>query len=166
MLWKCSFWTGILLLLTGLGMLLYGYVSSERAVIVGQLENRVDIVDKYAEKFNESLEACKVFGLVAFLAGGLVLACSLLLPSFFCYRQCIYRDRDHSSSFDLCAADSARPPTSSKSSADGCCAAERPGSHLDLKSRIDYKHIQPQSMNRGQISSASVNHCSTLKSEY
>ncbi len=72
-------------------MLLYGYINKEKETIILKINNE-EVIDRYAEAFNNSLELCKVFGLLSFLFGGLILACSLFLPTFVCYKQCIYRE--------------------------------------------------------------------------
>ena len=78
--------------MTGLIFLILGYTIEERTVFVGSLNNNMEIVDRNADSYNDYLQALRIMGLLGFCGGGLVLACSFFLPSFFCYRQCIYKD--------------------------------------------------------------------------
>lgn len=60
-------------------------------MFVGSLNN-IEIVDRNAATYNDYLQAFRIIGLLGFCGGGFILACSFLLPSFFCYRQCIYKE--------------------------------------------------------------------------
>ena len=60
-------------------------------MFVGSLNN-IEIVDRNAANYNEYLQAFRIIGLLGFCGGGLILGCSFFLPSFFCYKQCIYKD--------------------------------------------------------------------------
>ena len=73
------------------GMLIFGFFNKEKTVYIGSID-QVQIVDKSALKFNQLIENCKVFGLLLFTLAGVILSLSLILPSFICYKQCIYKD--------------------------------------------------------------------------
>jgi len=72
-------------------MLIYGFYNKEKTVYIGSID-QVQIVDKSALKFNDLIENCKVFGLLLFTLAGIIVSLSLILPSFICYKQCIYKD--------------------------------------------------------------------------
>ena len=91
LIWKLSFWVGLIIILLGSSMLLFGYSIEEKSIFVGSINN-IEIVDKDAIRFNEYLEAFKIIGLFAFTIGGIIVAVSLVMPSFVFYKQCIYKD--------------------------------------------------------------------------
>jgi hypothetical protein len=136
-------------------MLAYGYLNKERPEIVGSISSTDDIKDNYAVDFNNALENCKIFGLMAFMAGGAVLAFSLLLSSFLCYKQCIYQE-------DLLFGETAtggEAPSNVGGDDGGGGASSRP--HL-----MDFKHIQPQSINKVNPAALSNVNYKTIKSEF
>ncbi len=149
LLWKCSFWLGLILLLIGSCLLTYGYVNKERAIIIGSVADHADIVDTYAVKFNDSLGTCRVLGFLVFMAGGCLLAVALLLPSFLCYKQCIYRE------------DVLFGPEQEHAPSTGGDSTQPNPTRL-----VDYKHIQPQSINKVNPNGIVNVNYKTIKSEY
>lgn len=55
------------------------------------MEN-VKIIDENAVDYNYKLDMCKMFGLILFAFGGILSACSLILPAFCCSKKCLIDD--------------------------------------------------------------------------
>ena len=91
LLWKITFWFGFGLFLSGLLMLVIGHTLSEKSIILAS-SNNIEIIDNSAVNFNRNLEISKIFGLLFFSIGGLTLAFTLIVPSFICYKECLYND--------------------------------------------------------------------------
>uniref|UniRef100_T1J6U9 Uncharacterized protein n=1 Tax=Strigamia maritima TaxID=126957 RepID=T1J6U9_STRMM len=77
--WKLAVWGGINFVVLGLIAILVGYVIPKRDVIIGQQDD-LEIIDRSAEKFNASLDLCKLVGLIIFCVGGALVIAALLFP--------------------------------------------------------------------------------------
>lgn len=117
--------------------------------MVAALNPNAEIVDRFAERFNTYLEYCRVFGFLVFMIGGLILAAALFLPSFVCYKQCIYKEEliPDNTEFNASTAATERVVVDS---------ASKQSSKL-----ADFKHVQPQSLNK----TTAINY-NSIKSEY
>lgn len=82
--WLSTMWLGVIGLLVGASLLLFGYLSHETAASAAAAASGT-------VEFNYYLEWSRVVGLVLFSAAGVLLAVALLLPSFLCQAQCIAR---------------------------------------------------------------------------
>ncbi|CAF0867367.1 unnamed protein product [Brachionus calyciflorus] len=91
LLWLITLSIGLLGLFIGSALLAYGHMSKEKIIIVENLENQMKIIDKNAIKYNYFLESCKIYGLLLFVFGGLIVCISLVMPSFICYKECLYK---------------------------------------------------------------------------
>jgi hypothetical protein len=159
LLWKCSFWSGLAMLLAGTCLLTYGFLNKEKPPIVGSLTSNVNIVDTFAVSFNDSLQTAKVVGFLVFMLGGGILAAALLLPSFLCYKQCIYHEDALFDEDPNGHGDTGTPL--------GSAGGSKP------TRLVDFKHIQPQSLNKMNsstpvvtLSDTSLVNYKTIKSEY
>lgn len=120
--WMFLFAIGMIALLTGSSLLVFGFFSTEKQVIVDKFDDHTQIIDKYAIQYNEYIESCRAFGLFLFIIGGIIVSISLILPSFLCYRQCLYKEDDFDDiSFNLSSS-----------------------SYNPEKRRIEFKHVEPQ----------------------
>lgn len=72
-------------------MLAFGFMNHEKAVLVDNLKDQMEVIDKYAITYNNYLESCRLYGIVLFILGGLIISITLILPSFMCY-SCLYKD--------------------------------------------------------------------------
>ncbi|XP_033097987.1 neurensin-1-like [Anneissia japonica] len=79
--WKACAWVGFNLLILSVIISLIGYLVNPRKEIQ-DVQNNIDIVDEDAIQFNERLNTAKLVGLVLLCVGGVLLAVSLLIPSF------------------------------------------------------------------------------------
>lgn len=92
LLWEFLLWIGLLSVLTASALLIYGFMNHEKvAVVIDAEENMNEYVNLSATDYNYYLEWCRLIGLILFTFGGILLALSLILPSFLCYEQCIFK---------------------------------------------------------------------------
>ncbi|XP_022093317.1 neurensin-1-like [Acanthaster planci] len=90
--WKAGAWVGLNILILAILALMVGYFITPRKEVLGYNED-VAVVDEDARKFNRRLDSAKLAGLIMMCAGGLVIAVSLLIPSFcFASDEDSYRD--------------------------------------------------------------------------
>lgn len=61
-------------------LLLFGYLTPLRIIIVGQKET-MEIVDTSAIRFNQVIQWAKILGFGMFATGGTLVTCSLILPT-------------------------------------------------------------------------------------
>ena len=85
--WKVFVWIGANFLVFGIIGILIGYLVPQRPVIVGSMDDNIQIIAKDAISFNFNLDVCKLVGLILFCIGGLTLTVALLFPSFL-YQYC------------------------------------------------------------------------------
>ncbi|XP_038057845.1 neurensin-1-like [Patiria miniata] len=79
--WKAGAWVGLNILILAILALIVGYFITPRKEILGYNED-VAVVDEEARQFNRKLDSAKLAGLIMMCVGGLVIAISLLIPSF------------------------------------------------------------------------------------
>ncbi|XP_076364808.1 uncharacterized protein LOC143254003 [Tachypleus tridentatus] len=77
--WKVAFWSGVMLLVFGVILLLLGHFAPEKKVVIGQ-KNNLEIIDRSAQLFNKNLGLCKVIGLVVFFIGFVIVLAVFILP--------------------------------------------------------------------------------------
>ncbi|XP_022252061.1 uncharacterized protein LOC111087922 [Limulus polyphemus] len=77
--WKVAFWSGVMLFVFGLILILLGYLAPEKKVVIGYQDN-LEIIDRSALLFNKNLGLCKVIGLVVFFIGFMIMLSVFLLP--------------------------------------------------------------------------------------
>ena len=75
-------WIGANFLVFGILGVLVGYLVPQKDIIVGSVDDHMDIIDRQAIRFNFNLDVCKLVGLVLFCIGGLTLTVALLSPTF------------------------------------------------------------------------------------
>lgn len=121
-IWMFLFAIGMIALLTGSSLLVFGFLSTEKEVIVDKFEDQTEIIDKYAIQYNHYIESCRALGLFLFIIGGIIVSISLILPSFLCYRECLFKedDWDETNFFNLSS------------------------NYNPEKRRIEFKHVEPQ----------------------
>lgn len=73
LVWLIATWIGVICLILGTSLLIFGYSMKDKPA---------------NEQFNYYLECSRVFGLILFAIGSLILTVCLLLPSFVCQDQC------------------------------------------------------------------------------
>ena len=79
--WKVFVWIGVNLLVFGVIGVLVGYLVPHQPAMVGELPDRVAVMDRHAIDFNFKLYICKLVGIVLFCVGGVTLTLALLFPS-------------------------------------------------------------------------------------
>ncbi|XP_071965018.1 uncharacterized protein [Antedon mediterranea] len=79
--WKACAWVGFNILILSVIISLIGYLVNPRKEIQ-DVKNNISVVDEDAIQFNERLNTAKVVGLALLCVGGVLLAVSLLIPSF------------------------------------------------------------------------------------
>lgn len=94
----CVFYDSCLLI--GVVTIIAGFLTPHRPITISQDVNGPRLSDD-AAAFDFKLEICRMIGLTMFCAGGLILAVSLMVPTF-CYRS-------YSSALDAAADDASHP---------------------------------------------------------
>ncbi|XP_071807901.1 neurensin-1-like [Asterias amurensis] len=79
--WKAGAWVGLNILILAILALIVGYFINPHQEILGYNDD-VPVVDEEARLFNRKLDSAKLAGLIMMCIGGLVIAISLLIPSF------------------------------------------------------------------------------------
>lgn len=121
-IWMLTFAIGMTALLTGSSLLVFGFLSTEKEVIVDKFEDQTEIIDKYAIQYNHYIESCRALGLFLFIIGGIIVSISLILPSFLCYRECLIKEDDW----------------------DETDFSRLSSNYNTEKRRIEFKHVEPQ----------------------
>jgi hypothetical protein len=89
--WKLILWSGSFLVLLGFFLLLIGFFLPRKQINVepdASLANsQVIIVDRQALAYNSNLDTSHLFGVCFIVAGGVLFALSLLMPTF-CHMWC------------------------------------------------------------------------------
>lgn len=87
--WRTMAMFGAGCLVIGVITISVGFLTPQRPIIIGQMldDSGRQLVDRDAANFDFKLEVCRLVGLTMFSAGGLILAASLMIPTFL-YRYC------------------------------------------------------------------------------
>ncbi|XP_063155039.1 neurensin-1 [Candoia aspera] len=83
--WSSAFWkvgliSGTMFMLTGIIVLLVGFLVPPRIEALG--EEDFVVVDTHAVQFNRALDVCKLAGAILFCIGGTTMAACLLMSAF------------------------------------------------------------------------------------
>jgi hypothetical protein len=92
--WKIILWFGTLLVLSGLFLLLIGFILPQKKINVGSSsssQSEVMIIDRQALAYNANLDISHLIGICFVVAGGILFTLSLLMPTF-CHMWCATGD--------------------------------------------------------------------------
>ncbi|CAF3430870.1 unnamed protein product [Rotaria socialis] len=92
--WKIILWFGMLLVISGIFLLLIGFILPRKKINVDDLSSansRVIIVDRQALAYNANLDTSRLLGVCFVVVGGILFTLSLVMPTF-CYMWCATGD--------------------------------------------------------------------------